>query len=107
MTQVQSSMKTSRYLLCWISAAALATAALPVWAETSLEVGQHAPCISGHDQDGHKWALSHYLGKRYVLLYFYPKDDTLGSTAEGGGVRDSLAGLKQAGVGVVGVRAAG
>jgi peroxiredoxin Q/BCP len=105
-------MKTSRHLLCWISAAALATAALataalPVLAEPSIGVGQIAPRFSGHDQDGHKWELSRHLGKRYVLLYFYPTDDTAGGTAEACGLRDNLVEFKMAGVEVVGVSADG
>jgi len=100
-------MKTSRHLLCWISAVAFATAALPLLAEPSIEVGQIAPRFSGHDQDGHRWALSHYLGKKYVLLYFYPEDDTAGGTAEACGLRDNLVEFKQAGVEVVGVSSDG
>jgi len=96
-------MKTSRHLLCWISAAALATAALPLSAEPSISVGQIAPCFSGHDQDGRTWKLSHHLGKKFVFLYFYPNDDTASGTAEAVGVRDNLFECKQAGVEVVGV----
>src|SRR5580704_15092550 len=100
-------MKTSQRLLCWISAAALASAALPLYADASLQVGQVAPRFSGHDQDGHTWKLSHYLGKKYVLLYFYPKDDTAGGTAEACGLRDNLVEFKQAGVEVVGISSDG
>jgi peroxiredoxin Q/BCP len=102
-------MKTSRHLLCGILTAALALAitAPPLLAESPIKVGQVAPCFSGHDQDGHNWRLSHYLGKRYVLLYFYPTDDTAGGTAEACGLRDNLAELKQAGVEVVGVSSDG
>jgi peroxiredoxin Q/BCP len=100
-------MRTSRHLLCWIAAAALATAALPLSAEPSIRVGQIAPRFSGHDQDGHKWELSHYLGKKFVFLYFYPNDDTAGGTAEACGVRDNLVECKQAGVEVVGVSSDG
>jgi len=100
-------MKTSQRVLCWISAAALASAALPLYADASLKVGQVAPRFSGHDQDGHTWRLSHYLGKKYVLLYFYPKDDTAGGTAEACGLRDNLPELKLAGVEVVGVSSDG
>jgi len=95
-------MKTLRYLLCWISVAALA-GALPLHAEVNLQVGQVAPRFSGHDQDGHIWRLSRYLGKKYVLLYFYPKDDTAGGLAEASWLRDNLADFKLAGVEVVGV----
>jgi peroxiredoxin Q/BCP len=100
-------MKTLRNLLCCISAAALFSATPPLSAEPSVEVGQVAPLFSGHDQDGHKWALSHYIGKKYVLLYFYPSDDTASGTAEACGLRDNLPEFKQAGVEVVGVSADG
>ncbi len=72
-------------------------------AESSISVGQMAPLFSGRDQDGHRWDLSHCLGKRYVLVYFYPADDTIGGTAEACGVRDNLFEFKAAGVEVVGV----
>jgi thioredoxin-dependent peroxiredoxin len=96
-------MKTSRHILCWISAAALAAAALPLSAKTLLSAGDRAPLFSGHDQDGHTWKLSHRLGKSVVFLYFYSKDDTAGGTAEACGLRDNLVELKLLGVDVVGV----
>jgi len=46
--------------------------------------------------------LSDYLGK-WVVLYFYPKDDTPGCTAEACSFRDSLADLKKYGVEILGV----
>ncbi len=96
-------MKTLRQLCCWISSAALALAALPLAAEPSVAVGERAPHFSGHDQDGRKWDLSHYTGKRYVLVYFFPADDTLGGTTEAGGLSDNLFEFKKAGVELVGV----
>ena len=96
-------MKVFRHLFCWISTGALALSALPLSADTSISVGQTAPLFSGREQDGHKWDLAHYLGKRDVLVYFYPADDTIGGTTEACGVRDNLVELKQAGVEVVGV----
>jgi glucose dehydrogenase len=65
-------MRTSRHFVCWIAAAALAAAALPLLAETPLKVGHKAPLFSTHDQDGNGWKLSRHIGKRLVLLYFYP-----------------------------------
>jgi peroxiredoxin Q/BCP len=100
-------MKISRHLLCRISAALFATAALPLPAETTVSVGQLAPRFCGHDQDGHKWKLNHYVGRKFVLLYFYPEDGTAGSTMEACGLRDNLVEFKQAGVEVVGVSANG
>ncbi len=66
-------------------------------------VGDTAPPVSGKDQDGKTWNLSDARGKKLVLLYFYPKDDTPGCTKEACGFRDRIAELKQDGVEVVGV----
>ncbi len=54
-----------------------------------LAVGQMAPDFSLPDQDGTVHTLSSYRGK-WVLLYFYPKDDTPGCTKEACAIRDSL-----------------
>ncbi len=51
--------------------------------------GQPAPDFSLPDQEGKTHALSGYLGK-WVLLYFYPKDDTPGCTKEACMLRDAL-----------------
>jgi peroxiredoxin Q/BCP len=67
------------------------------------QVGDQAPRIQGVDQDGKNWKLDNVLGKKIVLLYFYPKDDTPGCTKEACGFRDRIADLKQDNVEVVGV----
>jgi hypothetical protein len=48
---------------------------------STLKQGDAAPNFSGVDQDGQAVSLSDYSGKKLVL-YFYPKDDTPGCTAE-------------------------
>lgn len=65
--------------------------------------GDQAPQIGGQNQDGKDWKLGDVLGKRIVLLYFYPKDDTPGCTKEACGFRDRIGELKQDGVDVIGV----
>ena len=65
--------------------------------------GDKAPLVQGVDQTGHEWKLADAIGKKVVLLYFYPKDDTPGCTKEACGFRDSLADLKKQNVEVVGV----
>ena len=55
----------------------------------TLTVGQSAPDFSLPDQHGEPHRLGDYRG-RWVLLYFYPKDDTPGCTAEACGLRDNL-----------------
>ncbi len=47
-----------------------------------LEKNQPAPAFSAPNQDGKTVSLSDYLGKKNVVLYFYPKDDTPGCTIE-------------------------
>lgn len=54
-----------------------------------LTEGIEAPDFVLHDQDGKSHQLSHYRG-RWVLLYFYPKDDTPGCTKEACMIRDAF-----------------
>jgi len=65
--------------------------------------GDHAPLVSGINQDGKEWKLAASVGKKVVLLYFYPKDETPGCTKEACGLRDSMGDLQKADVEVVGV----
>ncbi len=67
------------------------------------KVGTKAPLIEGQDQDGKTWKLADEVGKKVVLLYFYPKDDTPGCTKEACGFRDRISDLKKENVEVVGV----
>ncbi|MDD3643747.1 MAG: redoxin domain-containing protein, partial [Candidatus Krumholzibacteria bacterium] len=53
-----------------------------------LSVGDKAPDFSLPDQDGNIQSLAQYRGK-WVLLYFYPKDDTPGCTKEACAIRDA------------------
>ena len=68
-----------------------------------LKAGDTAPKVEGQDQDGKNWKLADELGKKVLLLYFYPKDDTPGCTKQACGLRDRLEDLNQEGVQVVGV----
>jgi peroxiredoxin Q/BCP len=67
------------------------------------KAGDKAPLIEGKDQDGKTWKLADEVGKKVVLLYFYPKDDTPGCTKEACGFRDRIADLKKENIEVVGV----
>jgi peroxiredoxin Q/BCP len=78
---------------CWCS---VATANVPA-------VGDKAPLIQGKDQNGKEWKLADVVGKKVVLLYFYPKDDTPGCTKEACGFRDRIGELKQDNVELIGV----
>ena len=67
-----------------------------------MNIGDKAPEILGIDQDGNEIKLSDYAGKKLVL-YFYPKDNTSGCTAEACSLRDNYSELKRQGYEVVGV----
>jgi len=69
----------------------------------TLKPGDKAPLVQGKDQDGKTWKLADDAGKKVVLLYFYPKDDTPGCTKEACGFRDRISDLKKENVEVVGV----
>lgn len=69
-----------------------------------LEVGNKAPAFELSDQDNKKLALKDLLGKKLVL-YFYPKDNTPGCTAEACSLRDGYQVLKEKGFEVFGVSA--
>lgn len=66
------------------------------------KVGQAAPDFSLPDQDGKQHKLADYSGK-WLVLYFYPKDDTPGCTQEACAFRDDLHLLTALGAEVVGV----
>jgi peroxiredoxin Q/BCP len=67
-----------------------------------LSTGDVAPNFKGIDQNGDSIELVQFLGKK-VVLYFYPKDDTPGCTAQACNLRDNLSVLKTRGIEVVGV----
>jgi peroxiredoxin Q/BCP len=67
-----------------------------------IEPGQDAPDFELPDQDGRAVKLSDFRGQT-VVLYFYPKADTPGCTAQACGVRDHRADYAQAGAVVFGI----
>ena len=68
----------------------------------SLQTGDIAPDFSAPDQHGKTINLSDYRGKK-VVIYFYPKDDTPGCTAQACNLRDNYSELQQAGYEVIGI----
>lgn len=68
-----------------------------------IAAGDHAPDFTLPDQDGGAVTLSEVLKQRCVVLYFYPKDDTPGCTAEACSFRDQYAVFSDAGAEVLGI----
>jgi len=69
-----------------------------------LKVGDKAPAILAVDQNGKMISLEDYKGSK-VILYFYPKDDTPGCTAEACNLRDNYDALLVKGFKILGVSA--
>jgi thioredoxin-dependent peroxiredoxin len=68
-----------------------------------VNVGDRAPDFTLPSQTGEKISLQDFLGKRCVVLYFYPKDNTPGCTAESCAFRDSYTVFQDLGAEVLGV----
>ena len=69
---------------------------------TTLQVGDPAPDFNGFIEEGKSVSLSDFRGKK-LILFFYPKDDTPGCTAEACNLRDNYADLKAKGYELLGV----
>ena len=67
-----------------------------------LKQGDQAPKFTSKDQNGNAVSLDQFKGKK-VVLYFYPKDNTPGCTAEACDFRDNYQGLAAKGIEVLGV----
>lgn len=68
----------------------------------ALQVGDKAPNFKGVDEAGNAITLEDFKGKKLVM-YFYPKDNTPGCTAQACNLRDNYEALKNAGYEVVGI----
>jgi len=69
-----------------------------------LKVGDPAPAVTGTTETGAKLAFADVYAKQtYTLVYFYPKADTSGCTAQGCSLRDGYEALTAKGVAVIGV----
>ncbi len=69
---------------------------------SKLEIGDLAPDFSGVDQNGKEISKADFAGKKLVI-YFYPKDDTPGCTAQACNLRDNYGALQKAGYQILGV----
>lgn len=68
-----------------------------------LKVGDRAPVFTAVGDDGKPWKSEDHIGKKIVVVYFYPADMTGGCTKQACGFRDDMKKLKDQGVEVVGV----
>lgn len=70
-----------------------------------LAVGDHAPSFQLPDSKGGSVGLEDFVGKKNLVVYFYPKDFTRGCTAEACGFRDAYEAFTALGAEVIGISA--
>src|SRR6476620_9691895 len=71
--------------------------------DNALAVGQPFPAFETTDDQSQPWRSAEHVGKRVLVLYFYPGDFTGGCTRQAQAYRDALAKIEELGVEVVGV----
>lgn len=69
----------------------------------TLQVGDRTPDFTLPSATGENVSLKDFLGKKALVVYFYPKDDTPGCTAESCAFRDSYEVFKEAGAEIIGI----
>ncbi len=94
-------MRCFPILLAFMVSESVLASAPPV--ATSLNVGDQAPVFQAIDDSGQDWKSTDHVGKKIVVVYFYPADLTGGCTKQACGFRDHYAELTAAGVEVLGV----
>jgi peroxiredoxin Q/BCP len=72
-----------------------------------VKIGDIAPDFELKDKDGNRVKLSGFRGEKSVVVYFYPKDETPGCTAQACSFRDSYEDFKEAGAEVIGISSDG
>ncbi|MCI4670818.1 MAG: peroxiredoxin [Bacteroidia bacterium] len=70
-----------------------------------LNIGDQAPSFTLPNQKGEMVSLDEFKGKKALVVYFYPKNETPGCTAEACGFRDSYEDFLEAGAEVIGISA--
>ncbi len=79
------------------------SALVMAYAQAPLQVGDTAPLFSGTTDDGSTWNVSDHLGKKFIVVYFYPAAMTGGCTAQACAYRDFQNDIQDADALVVGV----
>lgn len=94
-------MKIALTVCCLLGCGLLLAPAMASGAD--LEVGDPSPAFQALDDHGKEWKSSDHVGKKVLVVYFYPADLTGGCTKQACGFRDDMKKLADLGVEVVGV----
>jgi thioredoxin-dependent peroxiredoxin len=68
-----------------------------------IKIGSSIPAFTLHDQNGNLFDINSVLGKKNLVIYFYPKDDSPGCTAQACSFRDHFEVFKEAGAVIIGI----
>lgn len=71
--------------------------------QDGLKVGDKLPNFGAKDQNGNDFYIESVLGKKVLVIYFYPKDDTPGCTKQACFLRDQYEDFKEVGAEVIGI----
>jgi peroxiredoxin Q/BCP len=82
---------------------AMAASAQPEAKKNNLEVGAAAPAFEAPDEEGRTWQSAKHVGKKIIVVYFYPGDFTPGCTAQAQRFRDNMNKISALGAEVVGI----
>lgn len=87
--------------ICSISIFILAS--FSMYSQTTLSVGDKIPLFKATADDGSTWDISKFIGKEYIVIYFFPGALTSGCTKQACSYRDHLSDLESANAIVVGI----
>ena len=88
-----------------LTIALLALIVSPIKAQTTphITVGDKVPVFSLQDQNGKTFNIADHIGKKLLVIYFYPKDESMVCTKEACAFRDSFDEFTKAGAMVIGI----
>ena len=92
-----------RSLMFWLTMVPLTQAGLADALKATLSEGDVVPIFEARAADGMVWRSEDHVGRKFLVVYFYPADFTGGCTRQACGFRDQMKHLEEAGVEVVGV----
>jgi peroxiredoxin Q/BCP len=98
-----AAMKITCFAMAMFAAVAFAPRVQSDEKAVDLKVGDPAPKFTSIDDQGNEWKSADHVGKKIVVVYFYPADMTGGCTKQACGFRDDMAKLNEKGVEVIGV----
>jgi peroxiredoxin len=71
--------------------------------KVDLNVGDTAPTFSATDDQGKPWKTTDLVGKKFVVVYFFPADFTSGCRAQAQRFRDNMNALNEKGIEIIGI----